>query len=407
MDCRIAINDNLTAELINSKRKSRKKLTKNKTVILCLDPLATKIFFYLLESSHNYKECVAKYWSTENISRLFIAPSSERQEFLDHIGCHMTSALLWKVIEQDDALHWLSTLGGAFSNLGEKDQQFALRAGLNAFKQMLVGNSCGDLTVVAKCQLFIGHSELQLGQLRSAASRVRSVWRLCHSPPLSKIAATDKLVTMCRGVWSRIKYERMLRTEKMVEEEVEQKFCVPSGYREILESNGAIFQSKKSLVDEYFDTADLALLRQDCWLRKRGDKYELKVAPEGQHHTQSSVGMTQYREISGKSDVESELVKITNTALDEMTRLCVVDAVREAWKLGDFNIVIDRLEDDGWSVGEIELIATRGENIEELKERIENLGQQLKFTVQSYGKVRHCLENQNPDAWKLLTTLSP
>ena len=80
MDCRIAINDNLTAELIKSKRKSRKKLKKHKTVILYLDPLATKIFFYLLESSHNYKECVAKYWSSENISRLFIANGDGRPE---------------------------------------------------------------------------------------------------------------------------------------------------------------------------------------------------------------------------------------------------------------------------------------------------------------------------------------
>ena len=400
MDFRIRLNENLTAEVINAKRKARKKCK----IVIKLDPLATKIFFNLVDSSQSYKECVAGYWSGCNISRLLIDPRLERLEFLDYIGCHMTSTLLWRVIEQDDALHWLSTLGGAFSNLGEKDQQFAMRAGTNAFKQLLVGSSCGDLTVVAKCQLFIGHSELQLGQLRSAARRVRSVWRLCHSPPLSNIAATDKLVTMCRGVWSRIKYERMIKTQKAEEEEIEQKFCVPSNYRHILESNGALFISKKSLVDEYFDTEELSLLRKDCWLRKRGDQYELKVPPEGKHHTQTS--MTQYREISGRCHVKTELAKITNIPLDEMTRLCLVDAVRESWKLGNFNIVIDKLETDGWSVGEIELIATPGQNIDEMKEKIETLGRQLNFRAQSYGKVRHCLETQNPEAWKLLTSLS-
>ena len=30
--------------------------------------------------------------------------------------------MLWEYIELDDALHWLSTLGGAFSNLGEHSQ---------------------------------------------------------------------------------------------------------------------------------------------------------------------------------------------------------------------------------------------------------------------------------------------
>ena len=54
------------------------------------------------------------------------------------------------ITEQDDALHWLSTLGGAFSNLGEHSQQFARRAGANAFKQMLVAADSGDMTVVAR-----------------------------------------------------------------------------------------------------------------------------------------------------------------------------------------------------------------------------------------------------------------
>ncbi len=32
------------------------------------------------------------------------------------------SQVLWMYIELEDALHWLSTLGGAFSNLGEHSQ---------------------------------------------------------------------------------------------------------------------------------------------------------------------------------------------------------------------------------------------------------------------------------------------
>ena len=38
--------------------------------------------------------------------------------------CDLVSSKLWEAIEREDALHWLSTLGGAFSNLGENNLEF-------------------------------------------------------------------------------------------------------------------------------------------------------------------------------------------------------------------------------------------------------------------------------------------
>ena len=103
----------------------------------------------------------------------------------------LCSCLLWRAIEFEDALHWLSTLGGAFSNLGEGSYNFvseenclailsrsivrsfdvhviflqALRAGENALSQMrLVLNfSYGQRNpaVIAKCWLFVAMSLMQ------------------------------------------------------------------------------------------------------------------------------------------------------------------------------------------------------------------------------------------------------
>jgi hypothetical protein len=36
----------------------------------------------------------------------------------------LVSRKLWEAIEREDAIHWLSTLGGAFSNLGEHNVAF-------------------------------------------------------------------------------------------------------------------------------------------------------------------------------------------------------------------------------------------------------------------------------------------
>ena len=38
--------------------------------------------------------------------------------------CDIVHRKLWESIEREDALHWLSTLGGAFSNLGEHNVTF-------------------------------------------------------------------------------------------------------------------------------------------------------------------------------------------------------------------------------------------------------------------------------------------
>ena len=83
---------------------------------------------------------------------------------------------------------------------------------------------------------------------------------------------------MCRGVWARVTYERSktaVTADRDVE--VEQKFSVPQNYKHILLSNGAEFKTEKVLDDEYLDTNDLKLLKSDHWLRRRGEKYELKI----------------------------------------------------------------------------------------------------------------------------------
>ena len=277
------------------------------------------------------------------------------------------------------------------------------RAGHNAFKQLVVARGSGDMSVVARCQLFVAHSQIQLGRLKEAARLVRSVWRMCHSGPLSGLAITDKLVTMTRGVWSRIKYER---TQVMSDTEVEQKFSVPDNYRDILESVGAVKKSEKVLNDEYLDTRDYQLMRRDYWLRRRGEKYELKIPPEDSVHKRDSVGLTQYTEVEGKEEVQAVISKLMNLTLDELTSLVKISAVRELYSLEDFCISIDRIQDDGWSVGEIELMARSDADMLKVKKRIEDLGQKLLFTPQQAGKVNHCLKTQNPEASEVLKTLN-
>ena len=40
-----------------------------------------------------------------------------------------------------------------------------------------------------------------------------------------------------------------------------------------------------------------------------------------------------YREVVGKTDVADEVMKISNTPLEDLTRLVLVEATRETWML--------------------------------------------------------------------------
>ena len=112
-----------------------------------------------------------------------------------------------------------------------------------------------------------------------------------------------------------------------------------------------------------------------------------------------------YREVVRKIDVADEVMKISNTPLEDLTRLMLVEATRETWKLEDYTISIDTLE-DGWSIGEIELMTSAGKNVESVKQRIQALGEQLNFDPLMYGKVRYLLEKKNHPAVKILRAVS-
>ena len=165
-------------------------------------------FSNLLKISLIYAKCVWKYWtSLLSLKFLNIYLQAPIDTSVDYKGCHMSLKILWQMIELEDALHWLSTLGGAFSNLGENNVNFALKAGTNAMKQLMVAMKCDDHSVVAKCWLFVGQSLLQQERFTESSKILKSVWRACHSPPLNNLNSTNKLINMTKGIWARLQHE--------------------------------------------------------------------------------------------------------------------------------------------------------------------------------------------------------
>ena len=100
------------------------------------------------------------------------------QVSLDYKSCSLVSEQLWQEIESEDALNWLSTLGGAYSNLGEHSQEFAVRACENAYKQMIIAlKSQPSPSTVLKCWLFVAMSLMQRGSLKESRKVIQSVYQ--------------------------------------------------------------------------------------------------------------------------------------------------------------------------------------------------------------------------------------
>lgn len=111
--------------------------------------------------------------------------------------------MAWERLELDHALSWLSTLGGAFSALGDYFENAAKMAGRISLRQFTLAMRLNDPNIEARCRLFMALSLIQQGRLRRARGIVRNeYWRA-----RSERVVDERLVKMCLGIWAKLKYE--------------------------------------------------------------------------------------------------------------------------------------------------------------------------------------------------------
>lgn len=170
-------------------------------VKLCLPLKAVETFVKLMQNHEQYRQLFVR--NHAHVATINLVVKEPLVAPIDYCSCHMVSKLLWEQVEMEDALHWLSTLGGAYSNLGEHSLSFAVRAGDNAFRQMRIALKSSDPSVIFRCWLFVAMSLMQLGDLQQSKRILQNV----HSAVGKKILPDDKTVlTMCLGIWARLQY---------------------------------------------------------------------------------------------------------------------------------------------------------------------------------------------------------
>ena len=106
--------DNVLTLRILESEDSRLSIPKNEeeTYKLMLDQIQAAIFCNFLSNNETYRRSAVAYWTAGSTKStvLLIYIGQMTTSFLDYGGCSISSTVLWKRIEQEDALHWLSTL---------------------------------------------------------------------------------------------------------------------------------------------------------------------------------------------------------------------------------------------------------------------------------------------------------
>ncbi|OTF69840.1 hypothetical protein BLA29_003034 [Euroglyphus maynei] len=109
-------------------------------------------------------------------------------------------------MELEESLSWLSTLGGAYSSLGDRNPRFAHEAETISWKQMQLSLIFGDPNLICRCLIYLSHSWCQQGRRHNAIRLIRHYLY----PLLTRLKSNDNSDRIVRRMYQalcfRIRY---------------------------------------------------------------------------------------------------------------------------------------------------------------------------------------------------------
>ncbi|XP_071958383.1 thiamine-triphosphatase-like [Antedon mediterranea] len=193
--------------------------------------------------------------------------------------------------------------------------------------------------------------------------------------------------------------------------EIERKFVIHEKSEEILVQKGGIKKREVSFTDRYFDTTNYDLSLSDTWLRKRGDKWQLKHPPKERCNSltcqyveiETDYGIAMY--LSHQFPVlfnhsEATMVDISQC----LTEFAKFVTNRKTYAIDDFNVDFDRTDFD-FEVGEIELVDCNDkQDVHSMVDKVDKFAESLEFSTSERvkSKMEEFLQKFRPEHYKIL-----
>ncbi|XP_070163276.1 uncharacterized protein F58A4.6 [Polyergus mexicanus] len=131
---------------------------------------------------------------------IFIRLRMPKKQFLDYKWNERLMQMVLEKQETDCAMSWLSTLGGAFSALGEEFKHCAEMAGKISVRQFELALRLDNPLLIARCRLYSALSLIQRGCFTTPKYMIQRIY---------KFALREKdvrLQNMCLGVWAKLQH---------------------------------------------------------------------------------------------------------------------------------------------------------------------------------------------------------
>ncbi|XP_014290269.1 uncharacterized protein F58A4.6 [Halyomorpha halys] len=184
-----------------------------------MDSYLASLFYYVIKSSVSYRTLLANlilkkknnHASSNKVNRILVCVSiiHPKKEMIDYKGNRMFEISCLERRELDHAMAWLSTLGGAFSALGDSIENCATIAGKISVRQLQIAIRLGDPYLAARCKLYMALSLIQKHRFKLAKTIIEAQYLFASQGPIIDY----RLKSMCLGIWAKLKYERKMLKE--------------------------------------------------------------------------------------------------------------------------------------------------------------------------------------------------
>jgi len=202
---------------------------------------------------------------------------------------------------------------------------------------------------------------------------------------------------------------KIIKEDNRLMIEVEMRFRLPKDKRDCLLSN-AIFVSKETFTDTYYELDDYSLSVQDIWLRTRNGKFMLKVPAIKSEFFDFNKNSPMYefedegkiREILGiklKSSLKADLESCGYKPLYTFV------STRCKYKKGRFSIDIDHVDYKlfTYDICEIESMVKSSDEIQKTLQELYSFAEKHEIIVKPIdGKLIYLIKRVNPEHYKML-----
>lgn len=131
---------------------------------------------------------------------IFIRLRMPKKQFLDYKWNKRLMQIVLEKQEADCAMSWLSTLGGAFSALGEEFEHCAEMAGKISVRQFELALRLDNPLLIARCRLYSALSLIQRDCFTTPKYMIQRIYKLA-------LREKDvRLQNMCHGVWAKLRH---------------------------------------------------------------------------------------------------------------------------------------------------------------------------------------------------------